>query len=100
MPADPALPERITRRADVFNGKPLIRDMRIPVEHLLSLLSQGSTPEQILADYPRLEPADLRACLAYARILLAQEPLPAALPALEPPPAWPPQRAAAALPAA
>jgi uncharacterized protein (DUF433 family) len=40
--------------------------MRISVELILSLLAQGETPETILTDYPDLEPADLRACLAYA----------------------------------
>lgn len=35
--------ERITSRPDVFNGKPIIRDMRISVELILSLLAQGET---------------------------------------------------------
>ena len=34
--------KRITARPDVFNGKPIIRDMRISVERILSLLSQGA----------------------------------------------------------
>ena len=33
--------ERVTARPDVFGGKPIVRDMRITVEHILSLLSQG-----------------------------------------------------------
>lgn len=32
---------RITARPDVFGGKPIERDMRISVEMVLSLLSQG-----------------------------------------------------------
>ena len=35
---------RITARPDVFGGKPIVRDMRISVELVLSLLSQGVTP--------------------------------------------------------
>lgn len=31
--------KRITARPDVFGGKPIIRDMRISVEFVLSLLS-------------------------------------------------------------
>ena len=56
---------RITARPEVFGGKPIIRDMRISVELVLSLLAQGVTPEAILDDYPDLEPDDIRACTAY-----------------------------------
>ena len=49
--------KRITVRSDIFDGKPIIRDMRISVELFLSLLAQGVKPEAILADYPELEPA-------------------------------------------
>ena len=57
---------RITARPDVFGGKPIIRDMRISVELVLSLLTQGVTPEEILKDYPELEPDDVRACMLCA----------------------------------
>ena len=46
--------QRITARSDVFNGKPIIRDMRISVELILSLLSQGASHEELLNDYPEL----------------------------------------------
>ena len=49
---DPALLKRITVRPEVFGGKPIIRDMRISVELILSLLAQGVTQEAILEDYP------------------------------------------------
>ena len=58
--------DRITTRPEVFGGKPIIRDMRISVELIGSLLAQGVTQEEILDDYPRLEPDDIRACIAYA----------------------------------
>ena len=57
---------RITARPDVFGGKPIVRDMRISVELILSLLAQGVSQEELLEDYPRLEPEDIRACLAHA----------------------------------
>lgn len=57
---------RITARPDVFGGKPIVRDMRVSVELILSPLAQGATREERLADYPRLEPDDIRACIAYA----------------------------------
>lgn len=57
---------RITARPDVFGGKPIIRDMRISVKLVLSLLTQGVTPEEILQDYLEREPDDVRACLLCA----------------------------------
>ena len=66
---------RITVRPDVFGGKPIIRDMRISVELILSLLTQGETPETILEDYPELEADDIRACTAYAHAVIANETL-------------------------
>ena len=75
MPDNQELLRRITARPDVFGGKPIIRDMRISVELVLSLLSQGVTPEAILDDYPRLEPDDLRACIAYAHAVIAGDSL-------------------------
>lgn len=59
--------ERITTNAEIFGGKPVIRGMRISVELILSLLQQRVSQADLLADYPDLEPDDVRACLAYAR---------------------------------
>lgn len=67
---------RITARPEVFGGKPVIRDMRISVELVSSLLAQGVSRDELLADYPGLEPDDLRAGLAYAHAVVAQNPNP------------------------
>jgi len=67
--------QRITSRTDVFDGKPIIRGMRISVELILSLLAQGETCEAILEDYSDLEPDDIRACLAYAHAVIANDSL-------------------------
>ena len=69
--ADPM--ERITVRADIFGGKPIIRDMRIAVEHVLAMLAAGDSEETILREYPVLEPEDIRACLLYAHRSIAGE---------------------------
>jgi uncharacterized protein (DUF433 family) len=66
---------RITANPDIFGGKPIIRGMRISVELILSLLAQGETVEGIFADYPDLEPDDIRACLSYARAVIANDSL-------------------------
>ena len=70
-----ALLHRITVRPEVFGGKPIIRDMRISAELIVSLLAQGMTPEAILADYPGLEVEDIHACLAYAHAVIAGDTL-------------------------
>jgi uncharacterized protein (DUF433 family) len=67
--------KRITARADVFGGKPIVRGMRISVELILSLLAQGESDKDILADYPDLEPDDIRACIAYAHAVIAHDSL-------------------------
>ena len=73
MPADPDLLKRITTRPEVLGGKPIIRDMRMAVEHILGKLARGETPESILDDYPFLEPEDIQACLLYAHRAIANE---------------------------
>ena len=72
---DPELLKRISANPEIFGGKPIIRGMRISVELILSLLAQGETVEGILADYPDLEPDDIRACLSYARAVIANDSL-------------------------
>ena len=75
MATDDELLKRITARPDVFGGKPIVRDMRISVELVLSLLAQGVTPEAIVHDYPDLELDDIRACTAYAHAVIAGDTL-------------------------
>ena len=75
MSGNGKLLERITARPDVFGGKPIVRDVRISVELILSLLSQGATQEELLDDYPGLEPEDIRACIAYAHTVISGDTL-------------------------
>jgi uncharacterized protein (DUF433 family) len=72
---DEQLLARITFDPQIFEGKPIIRGMRISVELILSVLAQGEKPEAILADFPDLETDDLRACLAYARAAISHDKL-------------------------
>ena len=64
---------RITTDPAIFGGKPIIRGMRIAVEHVLGMLAAGDTPQLLLQEYPFLEPADIQACLAYAHRSLSGE---------------------------
>ena len=67
--------KRITARPDAFDGKPIIRGMRISVELILSLLSQGAPYQELLDDYPELEHEDILACIAYAHAVIAGDSL-------------------------
>ena len=59
---------RITVDPAICTGKPCIRGLRFPVARLLGLLAAGSTRDQILAEYPYLEPDDLNEALRYAAL--------------------------------
>lgn len=61
-----ALLERIQVNPKILGGKPIVRGLRIAVEHILGMLAAGDTPETILGEYPFLEPEDIQACLLFA----------------------------------
>ncbi|MEO6037066.1 MAG: DUF433 domain-containing protein [Saprospiraceae bacterium] len=61
-----ALLGRITLNPDICHGKPTIRHMRYPVTMILDLLAAGMTSDEIIEDYPAIEPEDIQACLLYA----------------------------------
>jgi uncharacterized protein (DUF433 family) len=65
--------KRITINPDVLVGKPTIRGLRISVEQVLQDLAHRVPVDDLLADYPDLEPDDIQACLAYAAELVAAE---------------------------
>ena len=69
--AEDALLLRITSRPEVFGGRPVVRGHRLTVEHVLDLLAAGASPQAILQGSPGLELDDIRACLVFARRLLA-----------------------------
>jgi uncharacterized protein (DUF433 family) len=58
--------DRITVNPEQCGGRPCIRGMRIRVIDILDLLAAGQTPQQILSDFPDLEPEDVTAALRYA----------------------------------
>lgn len=70
---DYKLMDRISFNPKIFRGKPIIRGLRISVEMILDLMSQGVSIQEILEEYPDLEIDDIRACLAYARAVIANE---------------------------
>jgi uncharacterized protein (DUF433 family) len=58
--------ERITINPNQCDGRSCIRRMRMRVRDVLDMLASGSTQEEILADFPDLQPGDIRASTAYA----------------------------------
>jgi len=59
--------DRITVNPRQCGGRPCIRGMRIRVIDVLDMLAAGMSREDILRDYPDLEPDDITASLQYAR---------------------------------
>ena len=57
--------DRITIEPGKRSGQPCIRGLRITVWDVLGWLAAGLNEEQILADYPELEPDDFRAAAGY-----------------------------------
>ena len=70
---DEHLLRRILIDPEVMVGKPVIRGTRIPVELIVRMLAQGVPESEILSEYPRLQPEDIRAALTYAAQVLANE---------------------------
>lgn len=56
---------RITCDPNIWHGKPIIRSVHYPVEHILELFSSGMSIDDILAKYKDLEREDLLAVLEY-----------------------------------
>jgi uncharacterized protein (DUF433 family) len=63
----------ITIDQAICHGKPVVRGLRYPVEMILDLLSSGMSQEDILGDYPDLEPDDILAVRQYAAHLTPPE---------------------------
>jgi uncharacterized protein (DUF433 family) len=57
---------RITVDPNQCGGRPCLRGLRIRVKDVLDLLAAGAGRDEILADYPLLEPGDIIASLEYA----------------------------------
>ena len=58
--------ERIIIEPGKCGGRPCIRGLRIRVKDVLGLLASGASHQEILADYPDLEEADILAALSFA----------------------------------
>lgn len=57
---------RITVDPEIMVGKPVIKGTRLTVQHILNLLSQGLSIDDMLNEYKGLTRDDILACLLYA----------------------------------
>lgn len=70
---DDLLKKRVDLNPNIMAGKPVIRGTRIPVEMIVCMLANGVSEAELPKEYPRLTATDIRAALAYAASVLANE---------------------------
>ena len=70
---DTTLLNRITTNPKILTGKPVVRGMRISVEHVLKMLARGTCYADIIEEYPMLETDDIKACLLFAANKISTE---------------------------
>jgi uncharacterized protein (DUF433 family) len=70
--------ERITIDPERMRGLPCIRDTRVTVSAVLGQLAAGRSVEEVLAEYPYLERADILAALEFAADAVQEHELPLA----------------------
>jgi uncharacterized protein (DUF433 family) len=58
--------DRITMDPTVQGGAPTVRGMRLSVARVLQILAENPSWDDLRADYPELEPEDIRQVLDYA----------------------------------
>ena len=63
--------DRIMTDPAILMGKPVVKGTRIPVELVLAKLAHNPDLGELLANYPRLTVEDVKACLEYATVLIA-----------------------------
>lgn len=67
---------RITFDKDIMGGMACIRGMRIHVSLLVNLVANGMSTEEIIREYPDIEPEDIKQALLYAAALTRDEVVP------------------------
>lgn len=65
--------DHITSDPRILGGKPVVRGTRLAIDFILGLFAAGWTQDQVLENYPSLNPDALRAVFAYAADVLHEE---------------------------
>lgn len=68
--------KRITVNAAQMGGIPCLRGLRIPVATVVGMVADGMREEEILKDFPDLEPEDIKEALRYAAETVRERELP------------------------
>ena len=68
--------ERITISSDQMNGEPCIRNLRIPVATIITMLAQGIQSKRILEYYTDLELEDIEQALNFAAETVREKEIP------------------------
>jgi uncharacterized protein (DUF433 family) len=58
--------DRISFDAQIMGGKPCIKGTRVTVGMIVSQMANGATNDDLLEDYPYIEPADIVQALRFA----------------------------------
>jgi uncharacterized protein (DUF433 family) len=69
--------KRINVDPAICGGRPCIRGHRIWVSLVLDFLAAGKTIDEVVANYPGIEAADVLACIAYGAEMSRIRDLPA-----------------------
>jgi uncharacterized protein (DUF433 family) len=65
--------KRITFSPTMMGGQACVRGMRIPVSLIVNLVANGMTTDEIVKEYPDLEPEDIQEALFYASWVTREE---------------------------
>jgi uncharacterized protein (DUF433 family) len=65
--------ERITFHPHILGGRACIRGMRMPVSVIVGAIAHGATLDEVLTEYPDLEPADIEQALMYSASSTSEE---------------------------
>lgn len=64
---------RISSDPEILNGKPCVKNTRIPVWLVIGMLGDGMTEAEVLHSYPSLTEEDILACLKFASLKMDYE---------------------------
>lgn len=68
--------KRITINPNQMNGEPCLRNLRIPVATIVSIIAQGMNEKEILEHYPDLEKEDIKEALEFAAETVREHEIP------------------------
>ena len=68
--------ERISINPNQMGGEPCIRNLRIPVATIITMIAQGLSKKEILSYYPDLQPEDITEALNFAAEAVREKEIP------------------------